>query len=153
MYLKTDRIKKEWIDYNGHMNVAYYVHIFDKASDVILNIFELAGDSAKNDNKSTFVVEMHTNYIQEVKSGDEVETHLTYIDHDKKRINYKLSMFNKEKKYLSATNEVLSLHVDLSKRKVVEFDSNRIKLMDNFIMKNSSKFNYENLVFSKKLKK
>jgi len=153
MYLKTDRIKKEWIDYNGHMNVAYYVHIFDKASDVILNIFELAGDSAKNDNKSTFVVEMHTNYIQEVKSGDEVETYLTYIDHDKKRINYKLSMFNKEKKYLSATNEVLSLHVDLSKRKVVEFDSSRIKLMDNFIMKNSSKFNYENLVFSKKLKK
>ena len=153
MYLKTDRIKKEWIDYNGHMNVAYYVHIFDKASDVILNIFELAGDSAKNDNKSTFVVEMHTNYIQEVKSGDEVETHLTYIDHDKKRIHYRLSMFHREKKYLAATNEVLSLYVDLSKRKVVEFDPDRIKVMDEFIKKNSSKFNSDKLFFSGKLKK
>ena len=153
MYLKTDRIKKEWIDYNGHMNVAYYVHIFDKASDVILNIFELAGDSAKNDNKSTFVVEMHTNYIQEVKSGDEVETHLTYIDHDKKRIHYRLSMFHREKKYLAATNEVLSLYVDLSKRKVVEFDPDRIKVMDEFIKKNFSKFDTENLYFINKLKK
>jgi len=153
MFLKTDKIKKEWIDYNGHMNVAYYVYIFDKASDVILSTFKMAGDSAKNNNKSTFVVEMHTNYIQEVQSGDEVETHLTYIDHDKKRINYKLSMFHKEKKYLSATIEVLSLYVDLSQRKVVEFDSDRIKLMDDFIKKNSAKFSNENLVFSKKLKK
>ena len=153
MFLKTDKIKKEWIDYNGHMNVAYYVYIFDKASDVILSTFKMAGDSAKNNNKSTFVVEMHTNYIQEVQSGDEVETHLTYIDHDKKRINYKLSMFHKEKKYLSATIEVLSLYVDLNQRKVVEFDSDRIKLMDDFIKKNSAKFSNENLVFSKKLKK
>ena len=62
-------------------------------------------------------------------------------------------MFHKEKKYLAATNEVLSLYVDLGERKVVEFDSDRIKLMDDFINKNSEKFNNENLVFSKKLKK
>ena len=62
-------------------------------------------------------------------------------------------MFHKEKKYLAATNEVLSLYVDLAQRKVVEFDSDRIKLMDDFIKKNSAKFNNENLAFSKKLKK
>ena len=153
MILKTDKIKNEWIDYNGHMNVAYYIHIFDKAADVVLDTFKMAGDSAKKNNKSTFVVEMHTNYIQEVKSGDEVETHLTYLDHDKKRIHYRLSMFHKEKKYLAATNEVLSLYVDLEQRKVAEFDTERIKIMNSFLEKNSNKFNLENLVFSNKLKK
>ena len=96
---------------------------------------------------------MHTHYNQEVKLGEEVETHLTYIDHDKKRIHYKLSMFHKEKKYLAATNEILSLYVDLNQRKVVEFDPDRVNIMDNFIKKNSSRFNSDKLVFSSKLKK
>ena len=96
---------------------------------------------------------MHTIYKQEVRLGEEVETHVTYVDHDKKRIHYKLSMFHKEKKYLAATNEVISLYVDLSKRKVVEFDNDRLKIMDDFIKANSSKFNSEKLIFSEKLKK
>jgi len=153
MILKTEKIKKEWTDYNGHLNVAYYVHVFDIAADIMLDNFRMGGESAKKDKKSTFVVEMHTNYSQEVKLGEEVETHLSYIDHDKKRIQYKLSMFHKEKKYLAATNEVLSLYVDLNQRKVVEFDSDRVKIMDDFIKNNSTKFNTDKLVFSSKLKK
>ena len=153
MILKTEKIKKEWTDYNGHLNVAYYVYVFDMAADVMLDNFKMGGVSAKKDKKSTFVVEMHTNYNQEVKLGEEVETHLTYIDHDKKRIHYKLSMFHKEKKYLAATNEVLSLYVDLNQRKVVEFDPDRVKIMGDFIKNNSSKFNSDKLVFSSKLKK
>ena len=153
MILKTEKIIKEWTDYNGHLNVAYYVYVFDIAADIMLNNFKMGGESAKQDKKSTFVVEMHTNYNQEVKLGEEVETQLTYIDHDKKRIQYKLSMFHKEKKYLAATNEVLSLYVDLNQRKVVEFDPDRVKIMDDFIKNNSSKFNSDKLVFSSKLKK
>ena len=153
MVLKTDKVIKEYTDYNGHLNVAYYVRIFDIAADVMLDNFKMGGESAKQNNKTTFVAEMHTIYKQEVRLGEEVETHLTYLNHDKKRIQYRLSMFHKEKKYLAATNEILSLYVDLSKRKVVEFDSDRLKIMDDFIKKNSSKFNVENLVFSNKLKK
>ena len=151
--LKTETIKKEWTDYNKHMNVAYYIHVFDIAADVMLDNFKMGGESAKKDKKSTFVVEMHTNYNQEVKLGEEVETHLTYIDHDKKRIQYKLSMFHKEKKYLAATNEVLSLYVDLNQRKVVEFDSDRVKIMDDFVEKNKSKFDSDKLNLANKLKK
>jgi len=153
MILKTDKVIKEYTDYNGHLNVAYYVRIFDIAADVMLDNFKMGGESAKQNSKTTFVAEMHTIYKQEVRLGEEVETHLTYLNHDKKRIQYRLSMFHKEKKYLAATNEILSLYVDLSKRKVVEFDSDRLKIMDDFIKKNSSKFNVENLVFSSKLKK
>ena len=139
--------------YNGHLNVAFYVHIFDIAADVMLDNFNMGGQSAKKDKKTTFVAEMHTIYNQEVRLGEEVETHVTYIDHDKKRIHYRLSMFHKEKKYLAATNEVLSLYVDLNKRKVVEFDPDRLVLMDNFIKRNSSRFNSEKLIFLNKLKK
>ena len=153
MILKTEKVIKEYTDYNNHLNVAYYVRIFDIAADVMLDNFNMGGESAKKDKKTTFVAEMHTIYNQEVKLGEEVETHVTYIDHDKKRIHYRLSMFHKEKKYLAATNEVLSLYVDLSQRKVVEFDLDRIKIMDDFVKNNSSKFNTDKLVFSGKLKK
>ena len=133
--------------------MAYYVRIFDIAADVMLDNFNMGGESAKQNSKTTFVAEMHTIYKQEVRLGEEVETHLTYLNHDKKRIQYRLSMFHKEKKYLAATNEVVSLYVDLSKRKVVEFDPDRIKLMDDFIKKESSNFNSEKLFFTGKLKK
>ena len=112
-----------------------------------------SGDTAKKNKKTTFVAEKYTTYNQEVRLGEEVETQVTYLDHDKKRIHYRLSMFHKEKKYLAATNEVISLYVDLNKRKVVEFDSDRLKVMDDFIKSNSSKFNSDKLVFSGKLKK
>jgi acyl-CoA thioester hydrolase len=153
MILKTEKVIKEWTDYNGHLNVAFYVRVFDIAADVMLDNFKMGEDSAKKEKKTTFVAEMHTNYYQEVRLGEEVETKITYIDHDKKRIHYKLSMFHKEKKYLAATNEVLSLYVDLNKRKVVDFDPDRLKVMDDFIKNNSSKFNSDKLFFSDKLKK
>ena len=153
IYLSTGKVKKEWTDYNGHLNVAFYVHVFDLAADVMLDNFKMGGVSAKKDKKTTFVAEMYTAYKQEVRLGEEVETHLTYVDHDKKRIHYRLSMFHKEKNYLAATNEVLSLYVDLNQRKVVEFDQDRLELMDKTIKVNSSKFKKDNLFFTNKLKK
>ena len=135
------------------MNMSYYILIFDNAAEVMLAKFKMGGDSAQNDKKSTFAVETHTTYDQEVRLGEEVETHLTYVDHDKKRIYYKLSMFHKEKKYLAATSEVLSLYVDLNQRKVAEFEPEKIKIMDDFIKSNSSKFNTEKLFLLNKLKK
>jgi acyl-CoA thioester hydrolase len=153
MLLKSEKIIKEWTDYNGHLNVAFYVHVFDVAADIMLDNFKMGGKSAKQDKRTTFVVEMYTAYKQEVRFGEEVETHLSYVDHDKKRIHYRLSMFHKKKKYLAATNEVLSLYVDLNQRKVVEFGVDRLKFMDELIKKNSSKFNSKDLIFSGKLKK
>ena len=153
MFLKSEKIIEEWTDYNGHLNVAFYVRVFDIAADIMLDSFKMGGASAKEDKKTTFVAEMYTAYKQEVRLGEEVETHLTYADHDKKRIHYRLSMFHKEKKYLAATNEVLSLYVDLNQRKVVEFEQDRLKLMDEVIKKNSLKFSSDNLFFTNKLKK
>jgi acyl-CoA thioester hydrolase len=153
VYLKSQKIIKEWVDYNNHLNMAYYVLIFDQACEVILEKFKMGADSAKNEKKSTMVVETNTKYINEIKQGDEVDIMLTFFDHDKKRLHLKLEIIEKETKKISASIEWLSLYVNLETRKVTEFEGNKIEIMDDFIDKNKSKFNYENLKFSSKLKK
>ena len=62
-------------------------------------------------------------------------------------------MKHKTKNYLASTIEVLALYVDLNTRKVSEFEEEKVKIMDEFINKNKSEFNKENLKFSSKLKK
>ena len=154
MLLTNKKIIKDWTDYNGHMNVAYYVLIFDiYGAEKLMTEFKMGEDSAKTNNKSTMVVESHITYNQEVKEGDEIDVNLIYFDHDKKRLLYKLEMIHKSKKYLVSTIESLSLYVDLKERKVAEFEDEKIKIMDEFINKNKSKFSLNNLVFSGKLKK
>ena len=153
VYLNSTKIIKEWTDYNNHMNLSYYILVFDMGAEKILSKFQMGELSAQTTKKSTMVVETRTTYINEVKEGDEVEVHLSFIDHDKKRIQYKLEMYDKAKNHLSATTEVISLYIDLNLRKVAEFEPKKIEIMDNFINENSANFNSDNLVLSDKLKK
>ena len=154
VYLSSQKIIKDWIDYNDHMNVSYYLLIFDKyGADTLNNIFKMGAHSAKTTKKSTMMVESHITYNQELILNDEVDINLVYFNHDKKRLQYKMEMIHKEKKYLASTIEVLALYVDLNERKVAEFEEEKIKIMDNFIKENQSKFNNEDLKFSSKLKK
>ena len=154
VYLSSQKIIKDWIDYNDHMNVSFYLLIFDKFGvDKLNNIFKMGEQSAKTTGKSTMIVETNITYNQELKLDDEVDINLIYFSHDKKRLQYKMEIIHKEKKYLASTIEVLALYVDLNTRKVSEFESEKIQIMDNFIKENKSKFNNENLKFSSKLKK
>ena len=153
VHIANQIIKKEWTDYNNHMNMAYYVLVFDQLWEIILEKFKMGEQSAKTTNMSTMVVETHTTYNKEVKEGDEVEINLTFFDHDKKRLHLKCEMYEKKSKKLAATIESLSLYIDLDKRKVTEFEQDKIQIMDDFINKNKVSFNSENLVFSGKLKK
>ena len=149
--LTTKKIIKEWTDYNNHMNLSYYILVFDMGAEVILSKFQMGEHSAKTTMKSTMAVESHTTYNNEVKEGENVDIFITHFDHDKKRLQYKLEMYNKN--ILSATTEVLSLYMDLNLRKVAEFEEEKLKIMDQFIKENKSKFKIDNLQFSNKLKK
>ena len=153
VHIGNQIIKKEWTDYNSHMNMAYYILVFDQTWEIILNKFHMGEESAKTTNMSTMVVETHTTYNNEVKEGDEVEINLTFLDHDKKRLHYKMEMIEKSSKKLSATLEMLSLYIDLDKRKVSEFEKEKVKLMDDFINLNKSNFINNDLVLIGKLKK
>ena len=152
-HISEQTIIKEWIDYNNHMNMAYYVLVFDEVWEIILQKFKMGENSAKTSNMSTMVVETHTTYNNEVKLGDEVEINLTFFDHDKKRLHFKMEMIEKSSKKLSATLEMLSLYIDLKQRKVAEFEQEKIDIMDEFIETNKEKFENNNLVITGKLKK
>ena len=153
VHIADQIIKKEWTDYNNHMNMAYYVLVFDQIWEIILEKFKMGEQSAKTTKMSTMVVETHTTYNNEVKEGDEVEINLTFFDHDKKRLHFKMEMIEKSSKKLSATLEMLSLYIDLNKRKVAEFEEEKVKLMNDFINLNKSNFKNDDLVITGKLKK
>ena len=153
IHIANQIIKKEWTDYNNHMNMAYYVLVFDQIWEIILEKFKMGEQSAKTTNMSTMVVETHTTYNNEVKEGDEVEINLTFLDHDKKRLHYKMEMIEKSSKKLAATLEMLSLYIDLNQRKVTEVEQEKAKLMDDFINLNKSNFNNNDLVITGRLKK
>ena len=153
VHVTNQLIQKEWTDYNDHLNMAYYVLIFDKAWEVVLEKFKMGESSAKTTKMSTMVVETHTTYNSEVKEGDEDEIVLTFFDHDKKRLHFRLEMYEKKTNKLSATIEMLSLYINLNERKVAEFDEERTKIMDSFISTNKANFQIDNLKIKGKLKK
>ena len=153
LLLNITKIINEWTDYNNHMNLSFYILVFDRAAEKILSQFKMGEEAAKKEKRSTMVVETHTTYNNEVKEGDDVEVFLSYFNHDKKRLHYKLEMYEKGKNNLSATTEVLALYMNLDLRKVAEFENEKLLIMDKFIEENNQKFKFDNLQFLNKLKK
>ena len=153
LLLKTTKIINEWTDYNKHMNLSFYILVFDKAAEKILSQFKMGEEAALKTKRSTMVVETHTTYNNEVKENDDVDVYLSFCNHDKKRLHYKLEMYEKSKNILSATTEVLTLYINLDLRKVAEFEKEKVIIMDKFIEENNQKFKFDNLQFSNKLKK
>ena len=153
IYLRTEKIISDWTDYNGHMNLAFYIHLFDQGWDVLLDKFQMGGDSAKVEKRSTFAVESHTKYIKEVKEGDEVDINLLFLDRDTKRMVYQLEIFSKSGNYRAATSEVCSIYVNLDLRKVAEIESHKLELMDKFIQENKSNYQPIEFYLLDKLKK
>ena len=153
IYLRTEKIISDWTDYNGHMNLAFYIHLFDQGWDVLLDKFKMGGDSAKVEKRSTFAVESHTKYIKEVKEGDEVDINLLFLDRDTKRMVYQLEIFSKSGNYRAATSEVCSIYVNLDLRKVAEIEPHKLELMDKFIQENKSNYQPIEFYLLDKLKK
>ena len=153
LLLNTTKIINDLTDYNNHMNLSYYILVFDKAAEKILSKFNMGEEAALKTKRSTMVVETHTTYNNEIKEDDNVDVYLSYCDHDKKRLHYKLEMYEKSKNILSATTEVLALYINLELRKVAEFEKEKVLIIDKFIDENNQKFKFDNLQFSNKLKK
>ena len=109
--LHRETVQPNWIDYNGHMNVAYYVLAFDHGTDVL---FDLIGmDEAYRDrtNCSAFVVESHVTYQRELRDGDPIAVSTQLLGHDAKRLHFHHVMRHGEAGFVAATNELLVLHV------------------------------------------
>jgi len=118
LQLHEETVLPEWIDYNGHMNVAFYVLAFDHATDAMLEFLQLTHDYKTKENTTTFVADMNVTYRQEVKEGDPLRFTTRILDCDEKRIHFWHEMYHATEGYLAATNELLSLHIDLTSRRV-----------------------------------
>ena len=79
LLLKTTKIINDWTDYNGHMNLSYYILVFDMGAEIILSKFKMGEHSAKTTKKSTMAVESHTTYNNEDKEGEEVDVFITNL--------------------------------------------------------------------------
>jgi acyl-CoA thioester hydrolase len=115
--LHRETVDPAWIDYNGHMNLAYYVLAFDHATDAFFDYIGLGEAYLKDNNCSTFTLEAHVTYDRELMAGDPMRFETQLLDHDAKRLHYMHTMYHAQEGYLASTNELISLHVDMTQRR------------------------------------
>jgi len=114
-------VRPEWIDYNGHMNVAYYVLVFDHGTDALLDHVGLDDANRQATGSSVFVVETHVTYLNEVHEGQQLAITTQVLGVDEKRLRLFHRMYVAASGTLAATNEVMILHVDLNARRTAPF--------------------------------
>jgi acyl-CoA thioester hydrolase len=119
--LHRARVPPAWIDYNGHMNEAYYVLIYSHATDILFDLIGLDAQTRERTSRSVFSAEAHIAYLSEVRAGEEIDVFCQFLDHDEKRLH----LFNSLRRAADgsdvATAELLMLHVDTAARRVVPF--------------------------------
>ena len=108
------RVERAWIDYNGHMNMAYYNLVFDQALDQVFDELGIGAAYVRDGGGSCFTVEIHVTYVQELKLDDPLRVTFQLLDWDEKRLHFFGEMHHAEYGYLAATSEQMSLHVDMA---------------------------------------
>lgn len=112
-----DRVRAEWIDHNGHMNMGYYLVVFDWATDEFWRWIGLDEAHRRARRVTTYCLEAHVTYHREVRAGDPLRFRTRLLAHDAKRVHFFHEMFHDARGYLAATNELLSLHVSQETRR------------------------------------
>lgn len=116
----TFGIEKDWIDYNGHLNMAYYNVLFDRAVDEACETLGMGPDYAGTRRLTTYTAEIHLCYIRELHLGDRVYGTYHLLDHDEKRLHVFQELRHVDG-WLAATCELMTLHIDMSGPKVAPF--------------------------------
>ena len=112
-----DVVRNEWVDRNGHLNMGYYVVVFDFATDAWLDYLGLDTEHRRSQQVATFSLESHVTYAREVRGGDELRFTTRLLGFDAKRIHYFHEMYAARENTLAATNELVSLHVSQETRR------------------------------------
>ena len=113
--------RKEWIDYNGHMNVAFYVLAFDLALDVVYERMGLGEPYRERTDHTTFSLEGHTHWLREVRENDPMRFTTRLLDWDAKRLHFYMEMFHADEGYLASTYEMVTMHINLAERRGAPF--------------------------------
>ena len=113
-------VEKDWIDYNGHMNMAYYNVLFDRCSDDAFALMGMGPDYARDRKLTIYTAELHLCYVRELHLGDKVTVTFQLLDRDDKRL-HAYQEIHHEDGWLAATSENMSLHIDMGGPKVAPF--------------------------------
>jgi acyl-CoA thioester hydrolase len=115
------RVEPAWIDYNGHLNMAYYNVLFDRAVDEAYELIGCGLAYLRERRHSCFTAEVHLRYLRELNAGDPVRVTFQLLDFDAKRLHYFEQLFHADEGWLSATSENMALHVDMDAKKTTSF--------------------------------
>jgi acyl-CoA thioester hydrolase len=126
-------ILPEWIDYNGHMNVAYYVLVFDRGTDGLLDTLGLGAEYRRTTDHTMYALESHVCYLRELQVGNPVQVTTQLVAADAKRLHVFHRMEHATDGFLAATNELMCLHVDLSGPRSVPFPDTARKRIDSLV--------------------
>jgi acyl-CoA thioester hydrolase len=122
----TDTVRPEWIDSNGHMNLAYYVVVFDLGTDRLYDRLGIGNAYRDTTGNSCFTAETHTIYEREVRVGEGLRVATTLLGVDTKRLYYFHEMFHAVDGHRVAAQELLALHIDMRVRRVAPFPADRL---------------------------
>jgi acyl-CoA thioester hydrolase len=115
------QIEPQWIDYNGHLNMAYYNVMFDRAIDQLWLELGIGPGYMKARNGSTFTAECHVRYLREIHLGDPVQVSVLLVAADEKRLHTFEELRHATEGWLSATSENMTIHIDMAARKTAPF--------------------------------
>ncbi len=125
-----DVVRPEWIDHNEHLNVGYYGVVFDLATDAWLAHLGLDLEAKARMGVTTFTLEAHFTYQREVTTGEELRFTTQLLGFDRKRIHYFHRMWRGSDDRLSATNELMSLHVSEATRRATPMEEGVLARLD-----------------------
>jgi len=115
------QIEPQWIDYNGHLNMAYYNVMMDRAIDQLWLHLGIGPTYMKERHGSSFTAEAHVRYVREIHLGDPVQVSVWMLAADEKRIHTFEELRHATEGWISATSENITLHIDMTARKVAPF--------------------------------
>jgi acyl-CoA thioester hydrolase len=132
-----ETVVKDWIDYNGHLNMAFYNVIFDHGVDYLYDYLGIGKEYTESGIGSCFTLEAHVHYLNELSLGDEVGVKLQLVNYDSKRIHIFEEMYNLNEGYLAATSEQIGMHIDMKTRKSSALPSEVQVLLEKIMIKHS----------------
>jgi acyl-CoA thioester hydrolase len=115
------QIEPQWIDYNGHLNMAYYNVMFDRAIDELWLKLGIGPGYRTARNGSTFTAEFHVRYLREIHLADPVQVSILLLAADQKRLHTFEELRHAGEGWLSATSENMTIHIDMAARKTAPF--------------------------------
>lgn len=118
---RTRTVPPEWIDYNGHMNVAYYLMAIDQSLDEVFDMLGAGEELVKNHRMGPMALVNQTHYLDELLEGQEFACDFQVLDADHKRMHMFVTMQHLTKGTVAATYEGLSLNVDLEARRSADY--------------------------------